>query len=149
MKKIMLVMCFVASLQANQKDITAAVSTKLLMLSASGKAHYPTSFLCANGADVNCTNASGATPLHCATRTLQAGRVNELLAAGADPLQEDNDGHTPRQKLPNDSLLAAMPLIDMWLQEAEERQRRIQKSDAELKENPMYPVWKEVLGWKD
>jgi hypothetical protein len=47
------------------------------------------------GANINCQDKNGATPLHRAVRTRCAAAVRCLLRAGSDPLLKNNPGSTP------------------------------------------------------
>jgi hypothetical protein len=47
------------------------------------------------GADVNCRDKNGATPLHRAVRTRCADAVRLLLQSGADPKRRNKPGSTP------------------------------------------------------
>lgn len=48
-----------------------------------------------SGADPNCTDAGGATPLHRAVRTRCAAAVRALLERGANPRAKNTSGSTP------------------------------------------------------
>jgi hypothetical protein len=48
-----------------------------------------------SGADINCQDKNGATPLHRAVRTRCAAAVRCLLQAGADPLLRNKPGSAP------------------------------------------------------
>jgi len=52
-------------------------------------------FLIRAGADPNCCDKRGVTPLHRAVRTRCAGAVRALLEHGADPRQRNGNGSTP------------------------------------------------------
>ena len=51
--------------------------------------------LIAAGADPNCVDRSGVSPLHRAVRTRCAAAVSALIDGGADPLLENRSGSTP------------------------------------------------------
>jgi hypothetical protein len=52
-------------------------------------------FLLKVGADPNCVDRGGVTPLHRAVRTRCAAAVRALLEGGADPTQVNKNGSTP------------------------------------------------------
>lgn len=51
--------------------------------------------LSVNGADPNCTDEAGETPLHAAARMEQESMLTMLIEAGADVNHQDEEGETP------------------------------------------------------
>ena len=51
--------------------------------------------LIANGADVNCTDETGDTPLHSVAQEGWVHLASRLLGCGADPNKQNHEGDTP------------------------------------------------------
>ena len=60
------------------------------------------------GADPNCRNECGSTPLHMAARTKTAGCIEVLLEAGADPNIPDINGNTALHEAAERGLVGLM-----------------------------------------